>query len=168
MDCSSAQAAAACILSTAAPYVLRQMTEGALRELGKQGLVKVEAKAAWERLRGMFTDRPRLAAALAEYEKAVRENGPANDRSEAGTNLENDLRTRFTHHPDELAELLPLLRELFQALPAKHMKSYAPQIVMDAKNSNVSQVQGEGWRGQAIYSGYCLQAFLDGTGQTTS
>ena len=145
MDLSSAQAAAAFILSTAAPYALRQMTEGALKELGKQGLVKVEAKAGaiWGRLKGMFADRPRLAAALVDYEKAVGKNAPQDERAEAGTNLENDLRTRFTHHPDELAELLPLLRELFEALPAKQVKNYAPQIVMDAKNSNVSQVQGD-------------------------
>ncbi|MCU0917493.1 MAG: hypothetical protein MUC88_23445 [Planctomycetes bacterium] len=145
MDLSSAPTAAAFILSTAAPYALRQMTEGALRELGKQGLVKVEAKAkaVWERLRGMFTDRPRLAAALAEYEKAVREKGTETERSEAKMNLENDLRTRFTHHPDELTGLLPLLRELFQALPDKQMTNHAPQIVKDAKNSNVLQVQGD-------------------------
>jgi len=146
MDLSSAQAAAAFILSTAAPYALRQMTEGALKELGKQGLAKVEAKAkaVWERLKGTFSDRPRLAAALTDYEKAVRENAPQNDLAEARANLENDLRTRFTHHPDELTELLPLLRELFDALPEKRVTSHAPQIVMDAKNSNVSQVQGGG------------------------
>jgi len=145
MNLSSPEVAGAFILSTVAPYALQQMTDGALKELGKQGLVKIEAgaRAIWTRLRGMFADKPRLAAALADYEKAVRENGPDNERAEARANLENDLRTRFTHHPDELTELLPLLKELFQALPEKHVKNYAPQIVMDAKNSNISQVQGD-------------------------
>ncbi|HNS20054.1 MAG TPA: hypothetical protein PKH24_06120 [Sedimentisphaerales bacterium] len=146
MDLSSAQGAAAFILNTAAPYALRQMTEGALKELGKQGLAKIEtqAKAVWERLRGMFKDRPRLTTALADYEKAVQGTSPGNELAEAATNLENDLRTRFAHHPDELAELTPLLKELFAALPLGQPRNHAPQIVMDARNSNIAQIQGDG------------------------
>jgi hypothetical protein len=39
--------------------------------------------------------------------------------------------------------LLPLLEELFQALPEKQVKNYGPRIVGNAHSSSISLVQGD-------------------------
>lgn len=139
LDLSSASEAAHFIVETAAPYVAGKITEGMLREVGKETFQSIRAKAEsiWRRLKNIFASDRRLLDTLENYEAK-----PADP--EAKAYLEGDLSTYFAHHGDELTKLLPDLKDLLSLLPAAMDTRYAPQSMTNVKDSKPVQSQGNG------------------------
>ncbi|MBL7185549.1 MAG: hypothetical protein ISS70_04430 [Phycisphaerae bacterium] len=137
LDFAEAATAASFIVKTVGPYAAGKIVEGALKEVGKDAYHQVcdRAKGIWDRLKEAFTGESRLSATLQDYEENP-------DSNEAQENLENDLTTRFRHHPDELTTLVDDLRELLKCLPEVQRTIHAKQEVKNAKDSKVNQIQG--------------------------